>query len=194
MNLKLSAETDAPNVSLKFKKSFFETLEIGSEELTELYIHRNGTRKPFQVTVRAASEYPVLKDKVIITITSLIEEVEDSFRFVRDLLSSNPECLELNELLAEAHRMIELGDLDKAQRLLDDISSGCRYLISEKDAESESPSALRRSDIISNSRIWIILGVSLFLLSIFIFIKQRNDRKYLENFRQKNQQDMEGQL
>lgn len=180
--LTLSAESDLENVSLNFKKYYFSILNRGQQELTELYINRNGTTKTFKVVVKGVASEPKLTDTAVIFIASQVQAVEENFRFVRDMLSSNPECLELNELLDDAYGLIEAGDLEKSQKILDDIASGCRFLISNKAARPEAPKEITSAWASENFRIWVLIGISLFSLSLFIWVKRKNDRKLLERY------------
>jgi hypothetical protein len=180
--LSISAEVDIENIYLSFSRTFFDELRSNSVTPVELRINRTNVMESFHVTVKASAVDPVVTDSAIITITSLVQEIEDEFRNVRDLLSSNPECLELNELMEEARGLIKTGFYEKAQSVLEDVEAGCRYLIANMDPDLESPEKKRRMDIIQNQRIWIILGISLLFLTIFIFVKRKNDQKYLENY------------
>ncbi len=67
------------------------------------------------------------------------EELNTKIAFTRDLLEENPECLELNEQLMEAQKLISKSDYKRAQLLIQSVVDTCRYLITAKEPIIEEP-------------------------------------------------------
>ncbi|MFH1511483.1 MAG: hypothetical protein ABIF10_07365, partial [Candidatus Woesearchaeota archaeon] len=97
--------------------------------------------KPYSLNVTAKSASPAFKDSALISINPLPipESMNDSVRFVRDLLSNNPECLELNELLEEAQKAIDDRQYDYAKQVLSNAVEACRYLMSARESFTSRP-------------------------------------------------------
>ena len=86
---------------------------------------------------------PATSDSAIIMINSIEkgtyspEEINTKIAFTRDLLSMNPQCLELIELLLRAEEAVKREDIDEASELLSVVLENCRYLIAEVRVVSE---------------------------------------------------------
>jgi hypothetical protein len=63
-----------------------------------------------------------------------IESLKSRIGFARDLLSDNPECAELVEILDSAERNIETVPLET----INGVINGCKYLINDVDNPSSA--------------------------------------------------------
>lgn len=141
----LYASTSEPDVSLEYETSFFNQLKPGDRTQTNLIMRlKQKKTNPFQINISAISQDPSFKDTAVISINPypVTESVNETVRFVRDLLSTNPECLELNEMLTEANKAITDKKYDDAQKLLNNAIDACRYLISTRTKSIEQPAQL----------------------------------------------------
>ena len=154
------------NVSVLFDTDYIEALAAQSTEDIVMTVRMTKGQEPFLLNVSATAQRPKLFDATAITITPIPREnLNETVRFVRDLLTSNPECLELNEHLREAQQLIENEEEEEAQSLLKDTVDACRYLIStsreidEKEPTHEEPENIR--SFMSRNRAPLIIIVSI---------------------------------
>ena len=108
------------------------------------------------------------------------DEVKARVTFARDLLASNVECQELNELLDLAEVELDNQNLNAAANIVDSVINGCKYLIkSVKNVQEEQPEEI--SFVLFNLKesqvkiILIAIGVIIifFLVSLFIMGKKK---------------------
>lgn len=143
--ISLSAYTNDSRVELSYTVDSFASLAPNQIESTKLIVKTPvGGIEDFAINISAESENPVFRDSAMLYVNSfpLSSEINQTIKFVRDLLSNNPECLELNELLTESERAIDLGQYEKAKSLLDNVVEGCSYLISHQQVRTESPAQI----------------------------------------------------
>ena len=111
------------------------------------------------------------------------ESLENEVKFVRDLLSSNPECLELNEQISRARDLIEQGRTEQSKELLQKTVDTCRYLISGKEQQTEQPSEMSEWQRYINKNkvpltiIGIILGILILILIGIVLAANYYNRK-----------------
>ena len=79
------------------------------------------------------------------------QEFNTKLTFVRDLLSSNPECIELSEQIEQARRALDNGDTIRANAILESVSENCRYMISTSTSEPDIEKPTGFFSIIRNS-------------------------------------------
>ncbi len=175
----LSAVTNHTGVKLNFEKYYFNQIGPGESYDTNLYIQSETNHQAYQITVTAAAQEPAYNDSAVISITPL-PILNQSVAFVRDLLSTNPECLELNELLEEAKTMIEEGNYRSAEDTLAEVVEGCRYLITaNQEANREQPSFVKdkigflKKNVVPIS---IITGLLVMILVVGQILKMRSRR------------------
>jgi len=125
----------------------------------------------YEIVVIANSDEPKYQDMAKFFINSIEfgkankTQLNTKITFTRDLLSSNPECLELSELLTEAELSINSREYTKASQLIDDVIDNCRYLISAKTALEETPKK-RRFSIELSQRNLLLFGGGIAFLAI----------------------------
>lgn len=173
----LSASSDNPDIDINFKQFFFDELRPNETIETELYITSYRVFGSYEVVVRANVNEPEYNDTSKFFINSLEKGAENrtqintKLSFAQDLLSSNPECLELGEILVEARNAIEKKDYKLAQDLLTTVIDGCKYLINLNESfvpEYEEPWADRGYNWISG--LWNRITQSNLALSAFIIL------------------------
>ncbi len=178
----MEAETTATNVTLEFRDYFIPFLEPEQYFETELYIENDGYAGPYEVKVSAIVEDPEVTDTDIIFMSG---DDKGSFArqrvsFAKDLLSSNPECKELNELLKRAEEKIDEGNPGEAKQLLDVVTEGCKYLVNSAKKHEDAPRGIVLQDLIKDKYInYMILGIIALMLGIIlalIFYKPKEFR------------------
>ncbi len=138
------------NNTLSFDNDYISSLE--EDESTNITLSVKGylDRGVYEIVVEAQVADPEFEDTALVLINSLErstggDEVQTKIRFAKDLLSANPECIELNEFILQAQRAVDTRQLDEAQRLLTVVIDGCRYLVSQSSAEVNEPSGINIS-------------------------------------------------
>lgn len=140
----LTAHTEAPNVTMSFSQSQFESIAPGQGHNVTLTIENFRLDGTYEILVTGQSQNPRVNDTAVLFINSLEQgsegdAIQTRVTFARDLLRNNPECLELNELLDQAVRAIQTNQLQEADNLVSAALDGCRFLISEANRRQETP-------------------------------------------------------
>lgn len=180
----LSATTNASNVTVYLDKTYFPRLFRDLTEEVTLTISNYKSEGHYEIQVRAKIIEPDFTDTATIYVnsadtTSEGEELETKISFARDLLSSNPECQELTELLNEAKKELSLNNYEGAAKLVDSVINGCKYLVSSS-SQVEKP-----NKEVTKRFVWksayneyaIIAGFTiLFIVSLYYIIKKDKDQ------------------
>jgi len=166
--ISLEASTALLGVSFSFSQSYLPMIAPGSKVPVTLTVRPPRMDVEFDVKVKAKAASPQAEDEIVVSLTAL--QINRSVQYVRDLLSANPECLELNEMVEDAIKAIAEGRVEEGQRILNDVIESCRYLIAQKKKITEKPT------VITVSRTWIernivmiavAAGLFAFLLGLF---------------------------
>jgi hypothetical protein len=158
------------DVNISFSKSEFPTLARGQKENVTMTINVNtedvGT---FEINVVATSNIPKYTDwgKMFLTIKEG-ENVGEKIVFTEEFIASNPECIELKELIDEAKRLASQGDSALAVQKADEALSAC------KDAISQAGKS-KVKEVVENKlyRYLIISTASAFVLGIAFYSYKR---------------------
>ena len=179
----LNAFTNASNVTLYLDRTFFPRLYRNKTEEITLTINNYKSEGHYEIQLTADVVNPKYKDTATIFVnsadmTSEGSELETRISFARDLLSSNPECQELTELLNEAKKALDSNNFDTTAKLVDDVINGCKYLVSTKgNIEKPSTDFISRFNWKSNYTEYLILigfGVIFFVSLYYIFKKDKS--------------------
>ena len=142
ITLSTNISTDE-DIEFEFSQSYIEYLAVGESVDINLTMFRYRADAPFEINISAYVESLDYTDTATVYINALekgkedIESLRTRIGFARDLLSDNPECQELNELLDEAERKVaEPNALD----VINSVINGCKYLVNQaKEPRSETP-------------------------------------------------------
>lgn len=179
----LSAESENPEIEIRFQQYFFDELKPNETTSTELYVTSFKVFGSYEVLIKANVVDPVYNDTAKFFINSLEKGGENSsllntkLSFTQDLLGNNPECMELAELLVEAKTAIHQQDYELAEELLNTVIEGCKYLLNLNESlvpEVEKPWADKGYNwitsmwkkISSNTLALSAVIISLFLLTM----------------------------
>jgi hypothetical protein len=162
----LTAKTDA-NVTLSFLDDEVVQLQANESFNTSLIIKDFKYSGTYEVFVTASVNSPSFNDSAVFYINSLEKTSEGSavntkITYARDLLTANPECGELVQLVNQAEQAYKLGDGATAEELLRAVSEGCTYLRTQVQKEVHAPTLLQ--SLAGYQYINLVLGGFLVLL------------------------------
>lgn len=154
---------------------------------TNLIITKYNLLSTYEVVIHANVTDPKFSDKAVVLISSLesSKHTKDSANlkvtYAADLLSSKPECLDLNEALAYIKNdLIAGGNFDEAITELDNVISTCRYLVSSNQTITE-PDMLNVNvrQFTSNSLLlYATLFIALFIILSLGYSIYYSNKKY----------------
>jgi len=137
-----------PNVTYEFTRTYFSSIPVGGSVQTILKLTNYRGEGPFEVEIFAMVSDPVVTDSASIFINSLEqtsegEEVRTKVTFARDMLSENPECRELNDLLERAQVAMESLNYKESLNLVNAVINGCKFLMNQEELiRNETPSVI----------------------------------------------------
>ena len=134
--ISLSAESKNENVSFRWQNDTIPKLDKNENMTTNLTIVSYQTYGNYEVSIHANITSPKLNATNNFYVNSIAlgqagkNVYNTKLAFTKDLLSSNPECLELNEQLQKAVGYANNNSFENATALLNDITDNCKYLMS----------------------------------------------------------------
>jgi len=176
----ISANTNATNVTIYLDRTYFPRLLKEQTEEVTLTIENYKSEGHYEISVKANVVDPEFTDTATIYVNSADtksegEELETMISFARDLLSSNPECQELTELLNEAKKELSMNNYEGTARLVDNVINGCKYLVSSSSqVEKPSQQIFRRFVWKSAYAQYVIIGAFaiLFIFALYYIVKK----------------------
>ena len=145
--IQLSANSSYDFQSFVFSNDYVSSLPDKATINLNLTMDNYRADGPFEINVTAYIDSLDYTDTSVIFVDALERGREDSkslrsrIGFARDLLSDNPECEELNELLNEAEEKADSNPSDGVE-ILNAVISSCKYLVNEaKNGNLEAPSS-----------------------------------------------------
>ncbi|MFA5797782.1 MAG: hypothetical protein WC916_07170 [Candidatus Woesearchaeota archaeon] len=179
----ISAYTNATNVSFFFDKTYFPRLYQNKTEEIVLTVSNYKGDGHYELQIIGEITNPRYTDKTTIYINSAemrteAEELENKISFARDLLSSNPECMELSELLTQAKVELSKQNYKKGAKIVDDVVNGCKYLVSNTNKKVEEKPArdfIKRFDWQQKYTDYAIMGtfgLIFVMAAVYIFRKK----------------------
>jgi hypothetical protein len=167
-NIRLDTYTDA-DVTLQLLDSTIDELHPGQVYNTSVIIIGFKYTGTYEVYVRAQVEEPEFNDTAVIFINSIEREsegrsVNTKVTYARDLLTANPACGELAQLLAQAEQAYRNGDSAQGEKLLTAVTEGCAFLRTQAAQEVQTPGLL--ATLAGYKHVNTVLGVLLALLLI----------------------------
>jgi len=181
--VKLSASTNNSMLDMVFADEYFPQLAQGQKVTTELIITSYKTFSNYEIVVYANVTDPKYSDSAIVYVNSLEKSegnesvANTKITFARDLLSSNPECLELNEFISRAESAIARKDYAEADKMLESVIQGCKYLVSRKDELIEKPSGFPLLAYMGTGTFMAVSGVLVIAMIGFFVVSMRKPKK-----------------
>ncbi|MDD5086658.1 MAG: Ig-like domain-containing protein [Candidatus Nanoarchaeia archaeon] len=182
-DVQLSATASNENIKLSFTKDYFKEITKNSYVTTNLIIESYDTVGSYEIVVYANVREPEFNDSAKFMVSSIElgqwspEEFETKISFTRDILESNPECLELNEQLTQARELIARGEYKRGQLILQSVVDACRYLITAKEPFVEEPSSEMEEESKRIRIIALTAGLLFVILLISYIFLRGNSRK-----------------
>lgn len=205
-NLKLKATTSNEDIELKLSKESFDTLQPNQKEFVTLYVKSFKTYGTYDILVEATADAVTtaedgtektskFNEKAKIFVNSLLKasgnesQVNTKLSFAQDLLSTNPECLELNEFLQKARQMLADKNEKEADKMMEQVIESCKYLIAPKEAVKKIEAPAKVYGMPAES-IFILGTVSLvtLIVAIALVIGWAHIRSKRQEFAKKKEQ------
>ncbi len=179
-DIELSADTNASGVEVFFDHTHLKELPVNGEYTGELTVVGYRLGEHFEIRINAAARSPKVEDSALVLFATIeqtrdldgLKDVNVKVTFARDLLSANSECQELGALLDEAENQLRSGNYHDANKQLDQVINGCRYLISSyRDQEQQPAPAVTLGELrfsADDLRTFGLVGIGLVLLLIVL--------------------------
>jgi hypothetical protein len=148
----LEAMTDAEGIDFVFSDDHIVELSSKEEINVTLIASPFKALGTYEISVLAKVTDPLINDTARIMINSREKgehndsQLNTKIAFTQDLLGGNPICFELNELLLKAKQSISSKEYSKAEILVNKAITDCRFLVSTKNATTESPMNVKKSN------------------------------------------------
>ena len=177
----LRAYTNVSNVTLSLDRTFIDKLDVGQSVSTSLLVQNYKTEGHYEVQVIANVGNPQYTDSATILIDSAEmnsegDALESKISFAKDLLSSNPECQELNELLIQAKKELSDSNYVGTAKLVDSVINGCKYLVNNAKPVVQQPSQnfIQTFEWRSEYNSYVIIGIFsvFFIVSLYYVFKK----------------------
>lgn len=176
----LSAITNASNVSIHLDRTYLPRLFRDQNDEVTLTINNYKSEGHYEIQVQAKVIEPDFTDTATIYVNSADtnsegEELETKISFARDLLSSNPECQELTELLNQAKKELSINNYEGTAKLVDSVINGCKYLVStSSQVEKPSKEVIKRFVWKSAYNEYAIIAgfAILFIVALYYILKK----------------------
>ena len=191
-NINVGGSANVTGLSLEFSEVYFE--RIGGYEEIELigFVIGEFGGDEYEIIISANVSSPSTSDYAMVLIKKgdldmNSEELKQNIILAQDLLSKNPECLELNEMLKDAQGKIANGSFLEASQIIEGVIDGCQYLTSLAEIERDQPKNIMTNYINNNLMKYLQLLIGLILLSVIIVFGMHNIRKN----RKKKEEDLQ---
>lgn len=131
--------TVTKDIAMSFDTSYLNSLGVGEKKNVTLTINVSTKEVGlFEITVYAKVKSPVYEDwgKLFLTIKEGVD-IEEKILFTEELIISNPECIELKELINDAKKYAQAGDSTKAVEKAEEAIDACKLAISQANKARE---------------------------------------------------------
>ena len=163
-------------------------LDINREVNANVAVETGNNSGSFSIMLKAESSVPATTDIAFIYINSGIGGdanktiIVERIKFVKDLFKENPECLELNEIIAQAEETLKEGRVEKAIALTETAINACRDLVTSKGKVLRYPvNVYNRKELIISGVIGIILGIGIILVIIKMYSRSKEKKRPVKN-------------
>jgi hypothetical protein len=182
-DITLEAVTNATNVSIHLDNTYIPQLDKGESMQVILTIDNYKSEGHYEVKIIGNVTTPLYTDTATILINSADmnsegDALESKISFARDLLSNNPECQELNELLIQAKKELSNNNYAGTAKIVDNVINGCKYLVNNKKPVIEQPrkNFLQLFEWQSIYTSYIVIGIFVicFIIALYYVFKKEN--------------------
>ncbi len=142
--VQIDVEANESGVEVSLDQDFFEEIPANQSREITLSVRNYRLGENYEIKITGNVSDPEYDDDAIIILSSIEQasegdQVNVKVTFANDLLNSNPECQELNEVLNQAKEQLAGGNVDQARLLVDNVVMGCKYLVQTKQRVEEQP-------------------------------------------------------
>jgi hypothetical protein len=151
-NLKLKVVSSNKEMSAYLSQDTFPILQPKEQKYITLFVDSYQTYGMYEIMIEAEGEATSVAadgykkkskftEKSKIFVNSLLKsesnesQVETKLAFAQDLLTSNPECLELSEFLKKIRQKYAEEKPQEADRMLEQVIESCKYLVAPRETE-----------------------------------------------------------
>ncbi len=165
-DITLNASSQNKEINFTFSKVHFDELWPGYSVNTTLFATPYKIAGTYEILVSAHVSNPAINDTAKIMVNSRekgeqnASQINTKIAFTQDILTSNPACYELNEILDKARISFENKEYGKAESLLEKAIHDCRYLVEHSNATTESPMIVKKTN---NLNTFIFAGAFSFI-------------------------------
>ena len=121
------------DIKISLTQNYFPKLAVGEKKNISLIAEINTTQVGlYEITITANVKNPKYNDwgKLYLTIKEGVD-VEEKILFTEEFIVSNPECVELRELVNEAKRLYSQGDKEEAVKKSEEALDACKNAIAQ---------------------------------------------------------------
>lgn len=166
-------------VTTSLDKEYIASLKIGDvEDLTLTIFFDTNDTGDYEILINATSQSPKYTDwtKIYIDLQELNNsDVRELLLFTEELIAENPECIEITEIVTEARKHLERGELIKAKEKAEQAISSCRDSISQSGLANLG----LKSPLTTNGYLIVVTLSSMVLGISYYFIKRRRFKKFI---------------
>lgn len=136
--ISLSAASENDNLEVSFDKTTIDSLSPSSSTKVNMIISsgENMDYGRYRIEIKAKVGSPALEETAVMFVRVVdglgVDFVVERIVMVEDLFKENPQCLEFNDYLIEAEKIIDT-DVDKARDLVSRAIEECRDIITSKE-------------------------------------------------------------
>jgi len=166
-------ETIKGGIKTNFTKAYFSSIDRGEIKNTSLIIESNTNETgSFEITINATADDPEYEDWGKIYLKVIEEkqsEILEEIIFTEEYIASNPECLEINELVERARKYYEKGEYEEARNQTEKALNACKETVSNPSLPRKST---KKQTKYPSFYLWIVT-ISLFVGGIIYYSYMR---------------------
>jgi len=181
--VKLTAESSSPDIELTLYEDTFPIIHAKSKVATRLKITSKNAEGQYDITVKANVDSPLSTDQMKFFVNLIgfgkgnQTLIEEKLLFIGRLFESNPECLELKELVDQANDYLAMNMQKEALSSIETAIESCNMLIQEIEGverEYTKPTEPRKTMYILIAEILAFFIVFSFVYRYFRKRKQKD--------------------
>ena len=178
-------------IKTSLDKTYFKILKPKQQENLTLTLTLNSSKiGKYEILINATSKSPKYTDwgKIYLELMPINEsQVRDLIVFTQELISGNPQCIEITEILKEADKSLQAGDYINAKLKANEALNSCKEAISQV-----SVPRLRIPDFIKSLRLdsylFLIILATVVIAIIAGLVYYFVERRGIKNMQEKIQE------
>ncbi|MBR9704205.1 hypothetical protein GOV12_02245, partial [Candidatus Pacearchaeota archaeon] len=133
----LDSRSNTPDIDAVFDVKKIDELKPGENKTVFLNLKSHSLPGEYDVDIYANVTDPNFREeaKLYVKLVEKIgkKEIVERIVLAQDLFRENPRCLELNDLLAQAEKLIEEGKINESREIVQEAIYKCKDLITGED-------------------------------------------------------------